>query len=182
MKDFRERSKDRFQAQVSKMLKDLMVSCLDRAEKILRPGTNTPKWEQFRFDILNLGNDKIRLLSDTLRDYNIEFRPIMFSVEYNVDIPVEKLVEFAFEVDDMLTPHIFVDCRSEEVANTFKSSLGCGAVMQQAGVYRFWATGMYDIFNKVIPFFDNTNCLKGKTLEKYTSWKETVYTLEKGNA
>lgn len=181
MNDFRERSKKRFEEEISKMFKDMMVSCLDRAEKILGD-VSDEAWDQFRFNILNLGNDKIRLFKERLHDYSIEFRPTIFSVKYNMGIPSEKLVNFTFAFIDKNKPFFAIDT-NDDVAELFKTSLGCGVIknLQVPGLVRFEVEGMYDIFNRVIPFLDQNKCLKGKTLEKYNLWKEQVYNLEKGN-
>lgn len=181
MKDYRDRSKERFQTQTTKLLRDLMVSCLDRAEKVLGTPVDSPRWGQFRFDILNLGNDKIRLLDDVLKDYDIEFRPpIVFSVKYN-SIPFEKWADFQFKFDGAV-PILSIDTGYEKTIQLLIKAIGCGTSIQLDTGWRYHVEGMYDIFNKVIPFFNKSECLKGKTLEKYMAWKEQVYTVEKGNA
>ena len=179
--DFRNRSKARFENEMTKLLKDLYVSCLDRAEKILRPDKHGDAWKQFRFGILNLGNDKIRQLADKLEDYTIEFRPAIFSVEYKVDVPTSQLVEFDFEAheDDVWFKAIAM---SREVVDALETGLGCGFTQTYSGREEFIVEGLYDIFHKVIPFFDKNECFKGRTLERYNTWKEKVYSLEKANA
>jgi len=182
MKDYRVRSKERFESEITKLFKDFMVSCLDRAEKILRPDRDSKDWQQFRFGILNIGNDKIRSFRDTLKEYNIEFRPIIFSVEYNVDIPIEKLVEFNFEVREGGVPVFTVDARSPNLPTVLKDSLECGTYSTFENIHRYQVDGIYNVFHKVIPFFDSNNCFKGVTLVRFRLWKEQVYSLEKGNA
>lgn len=180
MKDFRDRSKKRFEDEMSKMLHDMMVSCLDRAEKILGDDVSDDTWDQFRFNILNLGNDKIRLLKERLQDYSIEFRPSVFSVKYNVGVPADKLVTFFFTFTDKGQPLFAVETNSD-AAEVLKSGLGCGLSSPIGpNLVRFEVEGMYDIFNRVIPFLDQNQCLKGATLVKYGNWKEKVYNMEKG--
>lgn len=174
MLDFRNRSKLRFKNEMERLLKDLYVSCLDRAEKILQPDKSSDNWKQFRFGILNLGNDKIRLLYDKLDDYTIEFRPAIFSVKYNVDVPSSKLAEFTFEIVDNI-PSFRVICSNKTLLNTIYDALQCGTINDN----NYVVNGMYNIFHKVIPFFDTNECFKGKTLERYNTWKEKVYILEK---
>jgi hypothetical protein len=184
MKDFRDRSKDRLDVEASKLFHDLMVSCLDRAEKILRPDTRSQTWNQFRFGILNLGNDKIRQFKDTLVDYSIEFRPTIFSVEYNMGVPPENIVEISFDASDAKAVFFKLKTNIKSVADTLKGNLGCGNVIpvDNGTKWNFVVEDMFNIFHKLIPYFDNNNSFKGQTLERYKEWKEKVYLLEKGNA
>jgi hypothetical protein len=183
MKDFRDRSKERFEEEVSKLLKDLMVSCLDRAEKIFyKSSISEDSWKQFRFNILNLGNDKIRIFREKLVDYSIEFRPPIFSVKYNVDVPQDKIAAFKFSFKDGKVP-VFTVSSTIGASELLKTSLECGVCTKQKdGTVIYTVEGMYDIFNKVIPFADRTQCFRGKTLEEYKEWKELVYKQEKGDA
>ena len=178
MADFRNRSKARLAGEMEKLLKDLYVSALDRAEKILRPDKRGDAWRQFRFGILNLGNDKIRQLSDRLEDYVIEFRPAIFSVEYRVDVPTSKLVEFDFvaEQDDV---SFKITATNSAVIDNFTEVLGQPQTMGHD--FAVW-DGLYVAFHRVIPFVDKTDCFRGKTLERYNAWKEKVYAMEKANA
>ncbi len=184
MKDFRDRSKERLEDELGKLFHDLMVSCLDRAEKILRPDKNSNYWSQFRFGILNLGNDKIRQFKEKLMDYSIEFRPPMFSVEYNVDVPIENVVEITFNASASKDVFFKLKTNIKAVADLLKESISCGTVIKVDTLKRweFTVDGLYDNFHKVIPFFDNNTAFKGATLEKYKVWKEQVYLLEKGDA
>ncbi len=183
MDDFRVRSKARLEKEVSKLFHDLMVSALDRAEKILRPDVKSQMWTQFRFGILNLGNDKIRQFKDKLPDYSIEFRPSIFSVEYNIDVPIENVVEITF--GESLANVVFFKLKTniKSVADTLKGSLGCGNVLptDDGTKWTFIVEDFFNIFHKLIPYFDNNHNFKGSTLARYEEWKEKVYLLEKGN-
>ncbi len=182
MLDFRNRSKIRFESEMKKLLKDLYVSALDRAEKILRPNKQGEAWKQFRFGILNLGNDKIRQLSDRLEDYSIEFRPGIFSVEYTVDVPASKLVEFDFHAD-ITGVYFQIVSTDKNVIFQIEKALACNSeVTSISGEHTLKISGLYSVFHKVIPFFDQNECFKGKTLERYNEWKEKVYAVEKDNA
>lgn len=181
--DFRDRSKVRFSEEMQKLLKDLYVSCLDRAEKILQPDKRSDAWKQFRFGILNLGNDKIRSLDHIMRDYSIEFRPAIFSVEYKVDIPAKQLVEFEFKCDDIHNVSFSVESKELKPVELLIEALGTpsGNGANSDGFHAYWS-GLYTVFNKVIPFFESNECFKGHTLERYNAWKEKVYEMEKANA
>lgn len=178
--DFRNRSKARFESEMTKLLKDLYVSCLDRAEKILRPDKRGEAWRQFRFGILNLGNDKIRQLTDKLEDYTIEFRPAIFSVEYKVDVPTDRMVEFDFIAT---SSEVVFQMKSTNslIIKDVHDAIG-GEYCHNNDTPALIVRGMYDAFHKVIPFFDQNECFKGPTLERYNEWKEKVYSLEKANA
>lgn len=184
IKDFRDRSKERLESEMTKAVHDLMVSCLDRAEKFLKPNTNGEDWRQFRFNVLTLGNDKIRFVKDRLSDYAIEFRPAVLSVKYTIDSNVEaqfdKLIKFSFFFDNGY-PMYFVECGTEKVAELFRKNMEVGRVVKVADdKWRHCVDGMYDIFNRVVPFFDSTNSLKGHALDSYKEWKEKVYKMEQG--
>jgi hypothetical protein len=170
---------------MEKLLKDLYVSALDRAEKILRPDKRGDAWRQFRFGILNLGNDKIRQLSDRLEDYSIEFRPAIFSVEYKVDVPDEKLVEFTFSAKHADSVSFQITSKNVSVIDAIVEALGeperRGADRQTTLAYCDYV-GLYTAFHRIIPFFDKNDCFRGQTLERYNDWKEKVYSLEKANA
>jgi hypothetical protein len=186
--DYRNRSKERLRSETGHLLKDLMVSCLDRAEKILRPNLDSPKWQQFRFEILNLGNDKQRQLDDRFADYTIEFRPqIIFSVKYigedhksAVDI---SNFEFTFVKDEPNIKITLLDNQKNvEALRKVAESIRSGVVFQKDGKVTYEVWGLASIFLDAIPFFDSNKCFKGKTLERYEEWKEQVYELEgKGN-
>ena len=181
--DFRNRSKSRFASDMEKFIKDLYVSCLDRAEKILRPDKRGEAWKQFRFGILNLGNDKIRQMYDRLEDYSIEFRPAIFSVEYTVDVPVSKIVEFEFKADGKYEILFSVKSANADIILQLDEAIGGSTLAgsDNKSSHVGW-TGLYSAFHKVIPFFDKNECFKGKTLERYNAWKEKVYAMEKANA
>lgn len=186
MKDFRDRSKEKLESEVGKLIHDLMVSCLDRAEKIL--GANNFKqdvWRQFRFNILNLGNDKLRYLKDYLNDYSIEFRPTsIFSVEYDRQIPKDQLVEIYFEASSITKTVFKLRSSTKSLADDLQRILGCGSVVpvDDSKKWDFIVEDFFSAFHKLIPFFDNNKCFKGKALDRYKEWKEKVYNLEKGNA
>lgn len=184
MNDFRDRSKSRLDAEVSKLFHDLMVSCLDRAEKILKPDTYGQVWSQFRFGILNLGNDKIRQFKDKLIDYSIEFRPAIFSVEYNINVPEENVVEISFGASHAKDVFFKLKTNLKSVADALKGNLGCGSVIPSSDgkKWDFVVEDLFNIFHKLIPYFDNNNSFKGTTLDRYKEWKEKVYLLEKGHA
>lgn len=184
MKDFRDRSKERLDGEMAKLFHDLMVSCLDRAEKILRPDLRSQQWTQFRFGILNLGNDKIRQFRDRLADYSVEFRPAIFSVEYNVDVPLENVVEITFSKSTDKDVFFKLKTNSRVVVETLKGNLTCGDIISSddGKQWTFIVEDLFSIFHKLIPYFDNNNSFKGQTLDRYKEWKEKVYLMEKGNA
>lgn len=186
--DYRDRSKERLEQEATKLLKDLMVSALDKAEKILHPDKRHPTWKQFRFEILNLGNDKIRQLSERMEDYIIEFRPqIVFGVKYISDDERNDIEEKVSKFDFYFyngKPGIRIELpRTEanaELLNKIWESVRVGIVINRDDKKTVWweAFGLGDIFSNVIPFFDSNKCFKGKALSDYTEWKEKVYALE----
>lgn len=189
MKDYRIRSRDKLQEECQKLLKDLYVSCLDRAEKILKPNKRDAEWRQFRFEILNLGNDKIRQLNEKLLDYEIQFRPqIVFGVKYISDSEQEDLSDriskFDFYFLEDGQPGLRIQLpktdKNEELLKKIWESIRSGVVVkptEQSWVF-YEVCGLYEVFDKVIPFFDSNQCFKGKTLENYNNWKEQVYKSE----
>jgi len=183
MNDFRDRSKTQLKEKTNKFIKDLYVSCLDRAEKILKPSLSSPKWRQFRFEIMNIGNDKIRQLNDVLEEYRVEYRPPIFSVEYKIDVGESKVADFHFSFVEDEDPCFTMRSTNLEALKQVQHTLSCGFISDPEGtdLYTFHIMGLYDIFHKAIPCFDNNNAFKGKTLERYNAWKEKVYKLESGN-
>jgi hypothetical protein len=166
----------------------LYVSCLDRAEKILRPDKRHPSWKQFRFEILNLGNDKIRQLDDRISEYAIEFRPeIVFGVKYISDNTCsdieDRVSNFQFYFYNG-QPGIRIELsRSQTNIDLLKNiaeSIRCGIVINKDDKKTVWweSWGLAECFSSVIPFFDSNKCFKGKALEDYSNWKEQVYQAE----
>lgn len=186
MKDFRDRSKLRLESEVTKIIHDMMVSCLDKTEKILGYKFNDKQWGHFRFEILNLGNDKIRYLKEKLTDYSIEFRPTtIFSVEYDRTIQKDQLIEIYFEANSINSVVFKLRTATKSLAEQLQKILGCGSVVPVNDNNEKWdfvVQDFFSAFHKLIPFFDNNGCFKGKALERYKEWKEKVYSLEKGNA
>jgi len=188
MKDYRIRSKDRLQTEVEKLIKDLYVSCLDRAEKILRPDRRHPTWKQFRFEILNLGNDKIRQLDDRMSEYEIEFRPeIVFGVKYisdntrsNIEDKVSNFQFYFYKEQPGMRIELTKSQSNKELLNKIAESIRCGVVIDEEDKKTVWweSWGLAESFASVIPFFDSNKCFKGKALEDYKSWKEQVYRTE----
>jgi hypothetical protein len=165
-----------------------MVSALDRAEKILQPNKRDDAWRQFRFEILNLGNDKVRQLSDKLDDYEIEFRPqIVFGVKYigeddRADIE-KKVTQFDFyfyKEQPGIRIQLPKTLENTQTLTTLRDSIRCGFVINAEGKETCWweSYGLAEIFSQVIPFFDKNQCFKGKALSQYNEWKEKVYALE----
>jgi len=188
MSDYRDRSRERFEDEVAKLLKDLMVSALDRAEKILRPNKRGDGWRQFRFEILNLGNDKLRQLSDKLDDYEIEFRPqIVFGVKYiseddrkDIGNKVTKFDFYFYKGQPGIRIELPKSVDNTKTLATLRENIRCGFVINAEGKETCWweSYGLAEIFNTVIPFFDKNQCFKGKALSNYNEWKEQVYALE----
>lgn len=188
MSDYRDRSRDRFEDEVTKLLKDLMVSALDRAEKILQPNKRGDAWRQFRFEILNLGNDKVRQLQDKLDDYEIEFRPqIVFGVKYiseddreDIEERVTRFNFYFYEGHPGIRIEVPKSVQNTQMLTTLRDSIRCGLVVNAEGKKTCWweSYGLSEIFNQVIPFFDKNQCFKGKALSEYTEWKEKVYAME----
>jgi len=188
MEDYRDRSRDRLEDGTVKLIKDLFVSTLDRAEKILRPNKNAPDWKQFRFEILNLGNDKIRQFCDMLDDYEIEFRPqIVFGVKYisesdRSDV-AEKVSNFDFYFYNGapgLRIELAKSAANLHLLTTVRDSARCGLIVNADDKDTMWweSYGLSEIFSQVIPFFDKNQCFKGQALSDYTEWKEEVYAME----
>ena len=192
MNDFRVRSRDRLEAECTKLIKDLYVSCLDRAEKILNPNRKSSEWKQFRFEILNLGNDKLRQMGDKFDDYAIEFRPqILFSVKYieekHREAVDDKLSHFDFSFikgQPNLRITLPNNTTNENALDDIWTSVRCGCKFfsKDNKLVTLEIYGLTEVFSYVIPFFDNNQCFKGKTLEKYNAWKEKVYELESQGA
>lgn len=186
MDDFRIRSRKRFENEITKLFKDIMVSTLDSGEKVLQINRGDPKWKQFRFGIMNLCNDKIRMFLDRLKDYAIEFRPAIFSVEYKQEtnsksLPQTKVAMFDFSFVNG-QPNFKVTLpkneEGQQMVENLCNGLHCGLVVAKDDEVSFESWGLYEIFHIVIPFFDKNECFRGPTLERYIKWKERVYTLE----
>ena len=188
MRDYRDRSKDRLEKEISKLIKDLYVSCLDRAEKILRPDKRQDYWRQFRFEILNLGYDQIRQLGDRLDDYEVVFRPeIVFGVKYIrdnersvIEEQVSKFDFYFYENQPGIRIEIARSSVNKQLLTTVWEAVRCGVVVDTEEKATIWweAYGLAEIFSQVIPFFDNNKCFKGQALEDYNDWKEQVYKAE----
>lgn len=185
MSKFIERSKTYLGNELKDMFHDLYVTALDRAEKHLHPNKKSREWEAFRFDIMNAGNDYIRRVDNSLSEYYIEFRPMIFSVEYKgIDAnKLSKTVVFDFGFKDNI-PYFALWANNSEEANNnlldFQELLDCGkiSIVQEKNAIVYVVEGMYDIFHKVIPFFLTTGSLKGRPLERFAKWKEQVYEIE----
>lgn len=185
MSDFRLRSKEYLANELKDCFHDMYVSALDRAEKHLRPDKKSKEWEFFRFEILNMGNEYIRRVDNILSEYLVEFRPIVFSVEYKgtPNVSNSRLASFEFGFKDDQVPFLRIWMPGSEESNNclldIQELLDCGRVLNTTeGALVYLVEGMYDVFFKVIPFFTTTNSLKGKALERFNAWKEKVYELE----
>jgi len=179
---FREKSKTQLNEDLKEIIHDLFVSCLDRAEKILKPNLNSQQWNQFRFEILNMGNSAIRDLKPILNDYQIEFRPSIFKIEYRVGEHVvnslSDLPGVYFRWDAKEQPELLINTGQGETSLTLATELvnglKCGKVYEKDGYYIYMVVGLWDIYNKVIPFFDEKKPFRGNSLPKYIEWKEKV--------
>lgn len=179
---FRKKSKTQLGNDIKEMIHDLYVGCLDRAEKILRPNLNSQEWGQFRFEVLNMGNGALRDVPAILEDYQIEFRPPIFRVEYKMgDIVVNSLVDLPgvhFMWTQKGQPELIINTGKGEkgmaLADNLKLCLQCGGVFIKDEAYLFVVTGIWDIYNKVIPFCDEKKPFRGSALPNYIEWKERV--------
>ena len=181
--DFRERSKEYLTNEFKDCFHDFFVSVLDRGEKILRVNKGGSEWKEFRFTIMNLGNDYIRKVDSILKEYDVEFRPFIFRVEYSNrgnKIEENKIISLDFGFTDNI-PYFRIISKNIDLKGDLldlQEALGCGKVSNDATGLTFNINGMYDIFHKLIPFIVNNNIVKGSALERFNKWKEEVYILE----
>lgn len=162
----------------------MYVTVLDRAEKMLKPPKYSDEWKRYRFEILNLGNDYMRQVDLILKEYDIEFRPVIFRVKYTNDksiIDESKVInlDFGFKED---VPYFYIitginpNLKIELL--DLSEVLGCGKFIEDSRIYCLKFEGMYDIFHKLIPFLVSKDSIKGAALERFNDWKEKVYQIE----
>lgn len=184
MDNFHTRSKSYLSTELKDAFHDFYVTVLDRAEKQLYVNKSSKEWSDFRFSILNIGNNYIREVDKILDEYIVEFRPAIFSVAYkdgqNKDISPSSIgnVEFGWKEDH---PYFAIGIGLSSDTNIFKDladAIGCGKVYTTDKMHYFIVSGMYNVFHKLIPWLTTSNSLRGKALDNFNVWKNEVYSKE----